>query len=432
MRWAAAIILTTLALAGQAAAQPADLAGTWQGEWRKGGDPLPVTITFAKTGDTYVGVFDSDALQAAGVPVSAITDAGGKVHFEIRGDQTTSVFDGEITDDGLTGGFVDGPDSGGHFALKSVIGAPAPIASREVTFRDGDVTLAGTLLIPAAPGPHPAIVFLQGSGPEGRWAKRYLAQKMAQAGVTALIYDKRGVGGSSGDWRTAGFDDLASDAAAGVRLLQSQPEADPKRVGIYGHSQGGTIAPLVAARVPNLAFIIAAAPGGLDPADVETYSVENSIGVDRLPPAERTEAKAFVQALIDVGYRGKDRQALDAMAERFKTRAWYFVPPAPGDPYWALSKRIAGFKPDAAWRRVKAPVLLFFGAYDERVPPYESLDAIKTALKTAGDQRVMTKVYTDADHSFVIVAPGKTGGWPKHEADYAGLMLNWIGAQVGY
>lgn len=250
MRWAAAIFIAALAVAGRAAAQPPppELAGTWQGVWIKQGDALPVSLTFTKTGDSYAGIFDSDALQAAGVPVTAVREADGKAHFEIKGDDGVSVFDGEVGDATLSGGFVDGPDSGGHFELKRVSGAPAPVATRAVSFQDGAVTLSGTLLLPAAPGRHPAVIFLQGSGPKGRWANRYLAQKMAEAGIVALIYDKRGVGGSGGDWKSADFDALAGDAAAGVALLRAQAEVDPARVGVYGHSQGGTIAPLVAAR----------------------------------------------------------------------------------------------------------------------------------------------------------------------------------------
>ena len=430
MRLAVVIALFTLALAGQAAAQ--DLAGTWRGVWIKQGDPLPVTMTFARAGETYAATFDSDALQASGVPVTAVRAADGKVHFEIKGDATTSVFDGEIADGALSGGFVDGPDSGGHFDLKHVSAAPPAVASREVSFQNGPVTLAGTLLLPAAPGRRPAVVFLQGSGPEGRWANRYLAQKMAEAGLVALIYDKRGVGGSSGDWKSADFDTLAADAAAGVKLLRAQPEVDPARVGVYGHSQGGAVAPLAAARAGGLAFIIASSAPGTDPADTEVYSLENSIGVSRLSGVERAEAEAFVHALVDTAYHGKDRKALDALGERLKGRAWYFTPPPPSDPYWTVSRRIEAYKPAAAWRRVKAPVLLMYGAFDERVTPYESLDVIKAALRAGGDERVMTKVYTQADHSFTIVGPDKTSGWPKREPDIAGLMINWIAAQVGY
>ena len=79
--------------------------------------------------------------------------------------------------------------------------------------------LAGTLVLPATPGKHPAIACLHGSGPEARWANHYLAQKFAEHGIVALIYDKRGVGESSGDWQKATFAELADDAAAGIRFF---------------------------------------------------------------------------------------------------------------------------------------------------------------------------------------------------------------------
>jgi dienelactone hydrolase len=115
-----------------------------------------------------------------------------------------------------------------------------------------------------------------------------------------------------------------------TRFLQAQSEVDVTRVGIYGHSQGGTIAPMVGARVGDLRFVIASAGGGIDPADVETYSVENSIGMAQLPLTERADAHSYVPALIDVAYRGKDRAPLDAMAAKFKNHEMVFRSTAAG------------------------------------------------------------------------------------------------------
>jgi dienelactone hydrolase len=419
--------LSTLIITLNAA--PADeLAGSWKGNWTKDGDALSVTARFAKTANAYSGAFDSDALQVAGIPLGDVSDNQGRVHFQIKGDQSTTVFDGAIAGEIMSGTFTDG-SSNGSFELARAVLPSARLQTRDVTFQDKDVTLAGTLVLPGTPGKHPAIACLHGSGPEARWANHYLAQKFAEHGIVALIYDKRGVGESSGDWQKATFAKLADDAAAGIRFLRAQSEVDASRVGIYGHSQGGTIAPLVGVRADDLSFVIASAAGGIDPANVERYSVGNSIGIAKLPPVERAEAQRYIRALIDVAYHGKRRAALDAMAVRFKNRAWHFAPPAPDNYYWIFSRQIAAFSPAQYWRRIKIPVLLVYGAHDERVPPRESVSAIQAALKSGGNGNVTVKMYPNADHTFTIVDPPRTGGWPKHEPAYAEVLVNWILSQ---
>lgn len=419
-----AILIGTFT-AVQSPAQADDLAGEWRGTWIKDGDPLPVSVTIVKTNNIYAGTFDSDALQVSGIPLDEVNETNGKVHFEIRGDRSSSKFDGVIAQSAISGSFTEGT-SEGTFTLARAIFPATQVHARNVTFKDKEVTLAGTLLLPPNPGKHAAILFLQGSGAEGRWANHYLAQKCADAGIAALIYDKRGVGQSTGDWQKVGFAELADDAAAGIRFLFSQPEVDPAHIGIYGHSQGGTIAPLVVARAKSLRFVIASAAGGIDPADVETYSVRNSIGTSRLSPEERADAQAYIDELIEVAYRGKARASLDEMAAKFKTRTWYFDPPPVNNSYWLISKQIARFQPSEYWRLVKIPVLLIYGAHDERVPPRESASAIQTALKLAGNKHVTLKTYLDADHTFTIIDPPLKGGWPKHEPDYANVLVSWI------
>jgi dipeptidyl aminopeptidase/acylaminoacyl peptidase len=408
---------------------PDELVGGWKGVWTKDGDSLPVTVTFTRAGDAYSGMFDSDALQVAGIPLDDVSGTHGSVHFQLRGDQSTTVFDGTITGAKMSGTFTDGSVKGSFELARAVLPA-AQIRARDVTFQNKDTSLAGTLWLPDTPGKHAAIVFLHGSGPEGRWANRYLAQKFAQHGIVALIYDKRGVGQSAGDWQKASIGDLADDAVAGIRFLQTQSAVDAARVGIYGHSQGGTIAPLVGVRAGDLRFVIASAAGGIDPADVEIYSVGNSIGVARLPPAERADAQGYVQALVDVAYRGHDRAQLDVLAAKFKSRDWYFDPPPPDNSYWLISRSIAAFHPVEYWRQIKAPVLLIYGAHDDRVPPRESANAIQSALKSAGNRNVTLKMYPHADHTFTLVDPPHKGGWPKHEPDYAGTLVQWVLAQL--
>lgn len=117
----------------------------------------------------------------------------------------------------------------------------------EVIFQNGDVTLAGKLLIPSTKGPHPAVILLHGSGPQDRNGERseirWVADHFARHGIAALIYDKRGLGvaGSTGNLATATFSDFADDALAGLKLLQGRHEINPRQIGMWGISQAGWV-----------------------------------------------------------------------------------------------------------------------------------------------------------------------------------------------
>ena len=110
----------------------------------------------------------------------------------------------------------------------------------QVKFSNGNVTLAGTLYLPLTKGPHPAVVLLPGSDPSPRGKGYESPQFFAQHGMVALVYDRRGSFESTGDLNASvsGLEDLASDAAAGIRFLQSRPDVNPSKVGVWGISQG--------------------------------------------------------------------------------------------------------------------------------------------------------------------------------------------------
>src|SRR5215472_16061223 len=107
-----------------------------------------------------------------------------------------------------------------------------PLPSEEVRFKNGDVTLAGTLILPASRGPHPAIIFMHGSGGAPRISYFGFGYWLASRGIAVLKYDKRGSGQSTGTFTT--YEDLAEDAVAGARMLQTRSEIDRNRIGFWG------------------------------------------------------------------------------------------------------------------------------------------------------------------------------------------------------
>src|SRR5262249_34250200 len=155
-------------------------------------------------------------------------------------------------------------DGGAAVALKiSQDGKPPENAPRvrlyeqeTVTFNNGDVRLVGCLTLPKGPGPHPAIVFVHGSGPGTRKQNVVEADLFARHGIASLAYDKRGCGESTGDWRQVDFNPLADDVVAAVHALQRDRRIRADKIGLYGVSQAGWIIPLAAAHSPEIAFII--------------------------------------------------------------------------------------------------------------------------------------------------------------------------------
>ena len=139
--------------------------------------------------------------------------------------------------------------------LACSIGCSRLSAPIHVAFASGPTTLAGSLYLPARGGRHPAVILVHGSGPQTRDSYAPFAKVFAKHGIATLIYDKRGTGALTGNWQRAPFSALADDAAAGLEFLRRRVEIDSTRVGIWGGSEGGWIAPWVASINPNVAFV---------------------------------------------------------------------------------------------------------------------------------------------------------------------------------
>lgn len=425
--WILAILGITVPVIAWGQQTGASLAATWTGVWVRAADTLDVTMRFEQVDGVWRGEFDAERLRVVGIPFQAVEFEPPSVSVHLVGDATTTVFSGRVEEDSLTGALHEGEDSG-RFALGRDSRAAPALRQEDIRFRNVDVELAGTLILPSGSGPHPAVVFVHGSGGEGRWASRYLARRFVRAGFAALIWDKRGVGESSGKWTEAGFEDLAADVAAAIAFMRSRPEVDPVRVGIHGHSQGGTIAPLAAVR-SGADFVIASAASGLPMAEVEIYSVGNSIGLRTLPRQEAAIARAYVEALVDVAYRGAPRAGLEAAAERARGHAWFFEPPDPDHSYWQFSRRIADYDPLVWWRQVEVPVLLVYGSADERVPVEPSRAAIVGAIDSAGRTRVEARVFEGGDHTFRVRRRGDV--WPRTVEGYPEAILDWLRQNQG-
>lgn len=418
--------LFALSICAAAAAGQDRLSGTWQGYWARAGDTMAVnmSVRFDSTAGRYAATFSSDRLRVSGIPFAEVQVRGCcEVTLVLRGDRTTTQFVGALRGDSLVGVLRE-EASEGRFAYSRAQAVPPSFQEHEIAFSNGDVTLAGSLLLPATGDSLPAVVFLHGSGSEGRWASRYLGTQLATYGIAALIFDKRGAGGSTGNWRRATPDDLAGDGVAAVARLLEEPRIGRGRIGIHGHSQGGTLSPLVAARSPSVAFVIASAAAGVPVDSVELFSVLNSVYPATRTVEDSASARAYVSELVAVAYHGRPRSRLDSLVTLLHDRPWFFEPPPAGDAYWSFSKTFAQYQPLDWWAEVRVPVLLIYGAEDKRVPATESAGRIAAALRRAGNTDVAVRILPGADHSFRL-APGPSG-WPITAPGYIPSLREWL------
>jgi len=149
------------------------------------------------------------------------------------------------------------------------------MTSEEVSFVNHSIRLSGTFYKPEGNRPHPAIVVVHPASSGDRTDPFYdhLKSEMPKHGIAVLIFDRRGSGASEGDFETADFEDLAGDVISAVEYLPSRADIDKAKIGLHSTSQGAWIAPIAAARRPDIAFVIAVSASGVTPADQMNYGV---------------------------------------------------------------------------------------------------------------------------------------------------------------
>lgn len=408
--------------------QSAGIAGHWEGVLVREAAPLPVSFDFSVQPQGVTGTFTSLTQRTMEYPLDTVAVDGTSVHFELGGGSL--VFDGRVLGDSI-GGELSDEGAMGTFALRRTRPAPLPYDRHDVTFRNRDVTLSASLFTPRTPARHGAIVFLHGSGPETRWGtSRYFADRLARSGVAALIYDKRGAGASTGDWRRATFEDLADDAIAAIHLLQRRSDIDPKRIGLFGHSQGGLVAPLAAARAPGtVAFLVAAStyPDSVWQQDV--HRVERSIRRQQFTDAEVGHAMEVYRVFLDVA-RGvrpwEDLENASALVRGERWYTWLGIPPREHW-LWAYYRGTGNFVALDSWRQIRVPVLLVYGERDQLLPVGESIRKIETALETAGNGAYTSILLPRAAHNLTVTPePGEPFDWWRAAPGFPELLTAWV------
>jgi uncharacterized protein len=298
--------------------------------------------------------------------------------------------------------------------------ANAPFTAEEVTVKSKDWQLAGTLLLPkTGKRPFPAVITITGSGSQTRdepigiaglenyGLMRQVAETLASRGIAVLRVDDRGAGKSTGaeTLATVTTSSLADDVRAQAAYLRSRPEIDAKRIALVGHSEGGTIAPMVAATDTQIAAIVLMAGGGKRGDQISMDQINDIMERD---PAMTEEAKAK--------RRAEQQEIIRAVVTGGDLSKY---PPQARLPW---TKEFWTYDPLATIRKVRQPILILQGALDRQITA-EQAGMLERAARGAGNKDVTVRLFPNLNHLFL---PAKTGAF----SEYSTLETNIVGDDV--
>jgi dienelactone hydrolase len=408
------------------------LDGHWEGAITQPTGQLKIALDLRTRGDAVTGTFDLPAAAVFRWPLK-VAYASPRVTVRLPNGMA---FEGERRGDTISGTMPS--PTGGHadpYYLKRHVAVPAPYREEEVSFQSGGFTLAATLRLPLAKGPHPALFLMQGSGAADRQAESFLADYLVRHGIATLVYDKRGTGSSGGDYRDESFNDFAADALAGIRLLQGRSEINPEQTGLYGRSHGGMVAPLAASLSKDVAFIINVSGAGVPPHQQMTYQLEAEMRRDGFPETDIKDAVAYHNQKWEVARtEGKGWDELQAATQNARDKKWLpRVQPATKlddiVPSWKLQM---GYDPMPALEGVKCPILAVFGELDTSTPVAQTMANYAKAIAKSGNAAYTVKVFPNADHALLVwPKPGDAAHWPELASGYLETMREWIHKRVG-
>ncbi len=264
----------------------------------------------------------------------------------------------------------------------TALAPPASAADGEVTFTNGGVTLHGTVVAPPGGTKLPGLVMVHGSGAHSRDDYREQAEAFARQGIATLIYDKRTEGYSQFE---RSYSTLADDALAAVEVLRKRSDVDPARVGIWGLSEGGWVAPLAASRSSDVAFVVTLGANGVEPSRQQAWAVENQLRRLGMDGSIVGTASTMLRQLVGGGV----------------------FPEAHYDPVPVL-------------KSLRQPVLGIWGAKDILTPPGEAVEIFRESLA-----RHTLRVFPDAQHQLRRTTDG-FDKLPGYAPGYLELVGSWV------
>ena len=425
-----------------APAKPSDIDGTWMGTLDTGTIKLRVVFHILNSANGLTATMDSPDQGMKSLQTSAVKRDGASLRIEA--DKLDGVYEGTIAADKSS---IDGKwtQKGNTFPLvlkpvkdEAVLEPkrpqnpvkPYPYRDEDVTYENKiqNVTLAATFTVPQGKGPFSAVVLITGSGPQdrdetllGHKPFLILSDYLTRHGIAVLRADDRGTAKSTGDFKTATTADFATDTEAGIAYLKTRLEVDPRKIGLIGHSEGAVIAPMIAARNPDVAFIVLMAGSGVSGDQVLVAQREAIAVASGTKPEEAAKYAAKEKEMLALIEAEKVPTEKDdaALEKELREKMAGDVPESQiglqikllTSPWF---RYFLTYDPAIALRKVTCPVLVLNGEKDKQVLPEQNLPPIRQALTQAGNKHFEVDELPGLNHLFQTANTGSP-------AEYAGI-----------
>lgn len=307
-----------------------DIAGDWNGILNVQGTQLKLVFHIQQTDSGYSATFDSPDQGAMGIPFSAAALDDSTLRLEAQ--RIAAVYEGTVTADSITGTWNQGGQSFPLNLSKKAVEKkefkrpqypkkPYPYHAEEVRFENtkDSLTLAGALTLPKKAGPHPVVILISGSGPQNRDEEVFghkpflvLADHLTRNGIAVLRYDDRGTAESTGNYAPATIKDFATDALSAINFLKSKSDIDANNIGLIGHSEGGAVAPMVANKSADVAFLVLLAGTGVPGKEISLMQART---LQTLDISNEEGYEQFTKKSIEIASSDKDTSMLKKRAD---------------------------------------------------------------------------------------------------------------------
>lgn len=431
------------------------LSGSWSGSIDVGTAKLPLVFHISDAPAGLTATMDSPAQGAKGIPVDSVSCEGMTVRMAIvklgvtiegmwRGDTMTTVF----RQSGLELPLVLTRGAEAEVRRPQEPQPPYPYVCEEVSFPSAAVGLEmhGTLTIPEGEGPFAAVVLVTGSGTQNRDEElmghkpfKVIADFLTRRGIAVLRYDDREWGRGYAGATTA---DYASDALNAAAFLRRDSRMDPARVGIVGHSEGGTIAFMCAARCDSIAFVVSVA--GMTIPGRECIVWQNGESLRRAGIPQQTVERycdvidSVFKRTAEAGRELSAEEAAQAVEEAVTAAGATDMPQAiranlvksaTGATAWF--RFFVGYDPSADISRVKCDVLAMNGTRDRQVDAEANLGVLERCKELEGHLTV--RRYEGLNHLFQHCGTGLPDEYYNIEETFSeealADMADWIAAR---